>query len=294
MRILVTGVRGQVGWELARRGEKRGFEMEALDRQALDITDPRAVAERVCRPGLALVVNAAAYTAVDRAESERELAFAVNRDGPAHMALACAKAGMPLIHLSTDYVFDGQKKGPYLETDPVSPLGIYGRSKAEGEAKVRAHLREHIIVRTSWVYGVHGHNFLKTMIRLAKERKVIRVVADQWGCPTSAADLAEAMLAIAGQLAGRRWGTYHYCGEGAATWHAFAEAILAEARKHTPLAAEQVEPIATAQYPTPAKRPANSVLDCSLLAKTFRIQPRPWRESLAHVISELFSGDCTV
>ncbi len=292
MRMLVTGVRGQVGWELARRGEKRGFEIQALDRQALDITDPRAVAEKVCRPGLALVVNAAAYTAVDRAESEPELAFAANRDGPAHLALACAKTGAPLIHLSTDYVFDGGKKGPYLETDPVSPLGVYGRSKAEGEAKVRAHLREHIILRTSWVYGVHGHNFVKTMLRLARERKVIRVVADQQGCPTSAADVAEAILAIAARLQGNRWGTYHYCGEGPTTWHAFAEAILVEARKHTLLVAEQVEPITTAQYPTPARRPANSVLDCSLVARTFGIEPPPWRESLTHVISELFSGDC--
>ena len=291
MRILVTGVRGQVGWELARRGEKRGFEIQALDRQALDITEPRAVAEKVCRPGLALVVNAAAYTAVDRAESEPELAFAVNRDGPAYMALACAKAGIPLIHLSTDYVFDGEKKGPYLETDPVSPRGVYGRSKGEGEAKVRAHLHEHIILRTSWVYGVHGHNFVKTILRLARGRTVIRVVADQWGCPTSAADLAEAILAIAAQLSGNRWGTYHYCGEGATTWHTFAEAILAEARKHTPLVTDQVEPITTAQYPTPAKRPANSALDCSLLAKRFGIQPRPWRESLSQMIHELFLGN---
>jgi dTDP-4-dehydrorhamnose reductase len=293
MKILVTGARGQVGRELARRGEARGFEMEALDRQALDIADPQAVAERVCRPGPALVVNAAAYTAVDRAESEPELAFAVNRDGPAHMALACGRAGMPLIHLSTDYVFDGDKAGPYLETDPVSPLGIYGRSKEEGEGKVRAHLREHVILRTSWVYGVHGHNFVKTILRLARERKVIRVVADQRGCPTSAADLAEAVLEIAARLGGNRWGTYHYCGEGATTWHAFAEAILAEARKHTLLVAEQVEPITTAQYPTPARRPANSVLDCSLFTRTFGIKPRPWRESLAHVISELLSADRT-
>lgn len=293
MRILVTGARGQVGRELAVRGEARSFEMEALDRQALDITDPRAVAEKVCRPGLALVVNAGAYTAVDRAEAEPELAFAVNRDGPAHMALACANAGIPLIHLSTDYVFDGEKKGPYLETDPVSPLGVYGRSKGAGEAKVRAHLHEHIILRTSWVYGVHGHNFVKTILRLAGERKVIRVVADQWGCPTSAADLAEAILAIAAQLRGNRWGTYHYCGEGATTWHAFAEAILAEARKHTPLVTEQVEPITTAQYPTSAKRPANSTLDCSLLAKRFGIQPRPWREALSQMIHELFLRNTT-
>jgi dTDP-4-dehydrorhamnose reductase len=294
MKVLVFGARGQVGWELARRGEARGFEMEALDRQALDITDPRAVAARVGGSGLALVVNAAAYTAVDRAESEPELAFAVNRAGPAHIALACAKARIPLIHLSTDYIFAGEKRGPYVETDPLSPLGVYGRSKAEGEGKVRAHLREHIILRTSWVYGVHGHNFVKTILRLAREERVIRVVADQLGCPTSAADLAEAILAIAARLDENRWGTYHYCNEGATTWHAFAEAILVEARKHTLLLAEHVEPITTAEYPTPARRPANSVLDCSLFTRTFGIQPRAWRESLADMISELFSGDGAV
>ena len=289
MKILLTGAYGQVGWELTRRSRKRGFAVDATDVDVFDITDPRAVEEKVCGQGWELVVNCAAYTAVDRAESEPELALAVNRDGPANLAAACGKAHIPLVHISTDYVFDGSKQGPYRETDPVLPLGVYGRSKAEGDTEVRSRLREHIILRTSWVYGVHGNNFVKTMLRLGQERRVLRVVNDQQGCPTNAADLAEVILAIAGRCDRNPWGTYHYSGKGVTTWHGFAEAIFAEAQKYTSLLVERVEPIPSAQYPTPAKRPANSVLDCSLFTRTFGIEPRPWRESLAEVIHGLFS-----
>jgi dTDP-4-dehydrorhamnose reductase len=289
MKILLTGAHGQVGWELTRRGRNRGFVVEATDVDVFDITDPRAVEEKVCGQGWELVVNCAAYTAVDRAESEPELALAVNRDGPAHLAAACGKARIPLVHISTDYVFDGSKQRPYRATDPVSPLGVYGRSKAEGDTAVRSRLREHIILRTSWVYGMHGQNFVKTMLRLGRERRVLRVVNDQQGCPTNAADLAEVILAIAGRWERNSWGTYHYAGKGVTTWHGFAEAIFAEARKYTSLLVERVEPIPSSQYPTPAKRPANSALDCSLFTRTFGIEPRPWRESLAEVIHGLFS-----
>jgi dTDP-4-dehydrorhamnose reductase len=291
MKILLTGAHGQVGWELTRRGRNRGFVVEATDVDVFDITDPRAVKEKVCRQGWALVVNCAAYTAVDRAESEPEIALAVNRDGPAHLAAACGKARIPLIHISTDYVFDGSKQGPYRETDPVAPLGVYGRSKAEGEREVRSRLPEHIILRTSWVYGIHGQNFVKTMLRLGQERRVLRVVNDQRGCPTNAADLAEVILAIAGRCDRNPWGTYHYSGKGMTTWHGFAEAIFTEARKYTSLLVERVEPIPSSQYPTPAKRPSNSVLDCSLFTRTFGIEPRPWRESLAEVIHGLLSQE---
>ena len=291
MKILLTGAYGQVGWELTRRSRKRGFAVEATDVDVFDITDPRAVEEKVCGQGWELVVNCAAYTAVDRAESEPELALAVNRDGPANLAAACGKAHIPLVHISTDYVFDGSKQGPYRETDPVLPLGVYGRSKAEGDTEVRSRLREHIILRTSWVYGVHGNNFVKTMLRLGQERRVLRVVNDQQGCPTNAADLAEVILAIAGRCDRNPWGTYHYSGKGVTTWHGFAEAIFAEAQKYTSLLVERVEPIPSAQYPTPAKRPANSVLDCSLFTSTFGIEPRPWRESLADVIHGLLSQE---
>ncbi len=296
MKILVIGAKGQLGWELCRRGEKQGFDMVALDLPEFDITDFFTVKEKVSQAGISLVINAAAYTAVDQAESEPELAFAVNRDGPAYLASSCAKAGIPLIHISTDYVFDGDKKGPYLATDPVSPLGVYGRSKAEGEMEVRDHSQEHIIIRTAWLYGIHGHNFVKTMLRLGKEREVLKVVADQYGCPTYAADLAEAILEIAAQI-GKGcdiiWGTYHYCGRGVTTWHGFAEKIFDLARERHSLMVKKVVPITTDQYPTPAKRPANSVLDCSLITKHFGISPKPWAESLARMIELVVSAEGT-
>jgi dTDP-4-dehydrorhamnose reductase len=292
MRILLTGANGQVGWELSNRGGQRAFEVLALNRSDLDITDPVSVSREVNRSGVSLVVNAAGYTAVDEAESEPELAFAANRDGPACLASACEKVGIPLVHISTDYVFDGQKQGAYLETDPVSPLSVYGKSKAAGEVEVRKRLREHLILRTGWVYGVHGHNFVKTMLRLGREREVIQVVDDQYGCPTYAADLAETILRIAAKLLeGRQvhWGTYHYCGKGVTSWHGFAEEIFRLASGYASLKVKRVEPISTSEYPTPAQRPTSSILDCSVLENTFNIYPQPWAESLAHMLEVLFS-----
>ena len=292
MRILLTGANGQVGWELSNRGGQRGLEILALDRSDLDITDPDSVSKEVNRSGASLVVNGAGYTAVDQAESESKLAFAVNRDGPAYLALACDKAGIPLVHISTDYVFDGQKKTPYLETDPASPLSVYGKSKAAGEVEVREHLREHLILRSGWVYGIHGHNFVKTMLRLGREREVVQVVDDQYGCPTYAADLAETILKIAAQfLEGGQvpWGTYHYCGKGVTTWHGFAEEIFRLASEYESLKVKRLEPISTSEYPTAARRPLNSILDCSGLEKTFGIHPQPWAESLARMLEVLFS-----
>ena len=291
MRILLTGANGQVGWELSSRGARRGLEILALDRSDLDITDPVSVSREVNRSGASLVVNAAGYTAVDQAELEPKLAFAANRGGPAYLASACSKAGIPLVHISTDYVFDSQKQEAYLVTDPVSPLSVYGKSKAEGEAEVRGHLTEHFILRTGWVYGVHGHNFVKTMLHLGREREVVRVVDDQYGCPTYAADLAETILRIAAQFLsdGRvQWGTYHYCGKGVTTWHGFAEEIFRLASEYESLEVKRVEPISTAEYPTAAQRPVNSTLDCSLLEKTFGIHPQPWAESLARMLEVLF------
>jgi len=290
MKVLLTGASGQLGWELCRRGPARGLQIVALDRQALDITEPQAVEQTVSDSDAHLVVNTAAYTAVDKAETEPELAFAVNRDGPALLASACARAGVPLLHVSTDYVFDGSKKGPYLETDPVSPLGVYGRSKAAGEEEIRSRLPEHVIVRTSWLYGIHGRNFVKTMLWLGAERQVLQVVADQYGCPTCAADLAEALLTIGQTIVDREappYGTYHYCGKGSTTWHGFAREIFTLARAHIPMKVKRVEAITTEDYPTPAKRPLNSVLDCSILEKEFGIKRRPWPESLADMIEEL-------
>jgi len=289
VKILIIGSNGQLGWELCQRGKPHGFNIIPLDIPEFDITDPAAVKKVVNQPGVSLVINAAAYTAVDKAESEPKKAFAINCDGPADLAASCNEAGIPLVHISTDYVFDGTQEAPYLETDPLSPLGVYGKSKAEGETIVRSLLTDHIIIRTAWLYGIHGNNFVKTMLSLGKEKETLRVVADQYGCPTSAADLAEAILTIAGQIKERPdipWGTYHYCGKGKTTWHGFAEKIFELAKQYNLFSIKKVIPVTTAEYPTPAKRPLNSVMDCSMLTKKFGISPAPWQESLATMLSQ--------
>ena len=289
MKILIIGSNGQLGWELCKRGKSHGFNIIPADIPKFDITDSASVKTAVNQPGLSLVINASAYTAVDKAESEPESAFAINRDGPACLALSCAETKIPLIHISTDYVFDGTREEPYLETDSISPLGVYGKSKAQGETKVRTLLTEHIIIRTAWLYGIHGNNFVKTMLGLGKEKETLRVVADQYGCPTWAADLAEAILTIAGQIKERHdipWGTYHYCGKGKTTWHGFAEKIFELAKQYDSFAIKKVIPVTTAEYPTPARRPLNSVMDCSMLINNFGISLIQWQKSLATMLSQ--------
>ena len=291
MKLLVIGENGQLGWEVCRKGKNQGIDVLGLDLPDFDVTEPSNVKKVVHQAGVSLVINASAYTAVDTAESEPELAFAVNRDGPAYLAASCTEAGIPLIHISTDYVFDGSNKRPYLETEPISPLGIYGKSKAAGETEIRNNLKEHIIIRTAWLYGLHGNNFVKTMLRLGKEKEVLSVVADQYGCPTYAADLADAILTIAIQISEQRdviWGTYHYCGKGVTTWHGFAQAIFNLANQYDTLKVKKVVPITTSEYPTPAKRPANSGMDCSLMTKNFGISLRPWQESLADMVHRYY------
>jgi dTDP-4-dehydrorhamnose reductase len=293
MKLVVLGAGGQVGHELCRLAWPAGYEIAPFARGALDITEREAVFAAVARERPDIVINAAAYTAVDRAESERDAAWAGNCTGPANLAAACHDAAIPLIHLSTDYVFDGSKPGPYREDDPVKPLGVYGESKEAGERAVREALAQHVILRTAWVYSAHGHNFVKTMLRLGSDRPVLRVVADQIGSPTSAADIAGAIGAVVQQLnAGNRaWGAYHFTGGGAVTWHGFAEAIFELAAQWTSTgrgAVPLVEAIATADYPTPARRPANSVLDCRRIGQAFGIVPRLWREALAEVIGEIY------
>ena len=287
MRVLIIGANGQLGWELSRRGARQKFDIVALDLPDLDITDRSSVEKAVTQSGVSLVINAAAYTAVDKAESEPDQAFNVNATGSALLARSCAESDIPLIHISTDYVFDGNKGEPYRETDPVRPIGVYGRSKAAGEDEIRKCHSRHIILRTAWLYGINGHNFVKTMLRIGKVKEILNVVCDQRGCPTFAGDLAEAILVIAdnirdhGNLA---WGTYHCCGNGSTTWHGFAEKIFELARKHDSFAVREVVPISTAEYPMPARRPVNSVLDCALLTETFGIRPKPWQRSLAEMI----------
>jgi dTDP-4-dehydrorhamnose reductase len=291
MKLLVLGARGQVGYELCRRGWPAGYAVSAFDRDRVDIASRAAVFQAITSEQPGIVINAAAYTAVDRAESEPEAAWAGNCTGPANLAAACAEAGIPLVHISTDYVFDGTKSGPYREDDPVAPLGVYGQSKEAGDRAVREALPEHVILRTAWVYSAHGHNFVRTMLRLAGERPVLRVVADQTGSPTSAAEIAAAIAAVVRQLdaGNRQWGTYNFTGGGAVTWHGFAEAIFNEAAQWRGVP-PRVDAIATADYPTPARRPANSVLDCTKIGEAFGIRPRPWREALVDVIREIYEG----
>lgn len=289
MTILVTGSGGQVGTELLRRARAHGIDAVGLSRQELDITGAAAVYSALSRLSAAVVVNAAAYTAVDRAEQDKAAAFAANCDGPANLAQCCHREGIPLIHISTDYVFDGSKSEPYTEDDPVAPLGVYGASKAAGEQAVRELLPAHVILRTAWVYSAHGHNFVKTMLRLGRERDEIAVVDDQIGCPTAAGEIAEAILSIVGTLdpeRDTRWGTYHFCAAGHASWYEFACRIFALASAYRPYPVS-VKPIPGTAYPTPVRRPANSVLDCSRIEKNFGLRRRPWPEPLAEVLEEI-------
>lgn len=293
MRVLVFGAAGQVGREVCRAAWPRSCEVSPLDRSAIDITNAAAVGAVIAQQRPDLVINLAAYTAVDRAESEPETAWAVNCAGAAHIAAACGDTAVPLIHLSTDYVFDGRKADPYREEDAVGPLCVYGCSKEAGERAVRAAVAHHIILRTAWVYGAHGTNFVKTMLRLGAERPLLRVVADQCGCPTAAADIAAALIVIAGHVeAGEaRWGTFHFAGAGSVSWHGFANEIFDLAAPRIgawPLGSKpRVERITTDQYPTPARRPMNSVLDCRKITEAFGISPQPWRTSLTAVVREL-------
>jgi dTDP-4-dehydrorhamnose reductase len=279
--ILVFGGTGQLGRELIRAAAARHVALQAASRAEADIADATAVAKAIERWQPGLVVNAAAYTNVDGAESHMAEAHRGNERGPAVIAEACAAAGTALVHMSTDYVFDGGKDDAYRESDAVRPINAYGRSKAAGEDAVRRALDRHVILRTAWLYSEFGRNFLKTVLQLAETRDELRIVADQHGSPTSARELAEAILHIAPRLAAepRLSGTYHFTADGATTWHGFASCIVAAA---APITGRQprLTPIKTADYPTPAKRPANSRLDCSLFAQTFGLKPRPWREAV--------------
>jgi dTDP-4-dehydrorhamnose reductase len=292
MKVLITGANGQLGRELVRQGLAFNYKIQSLNHQQLDITNKGQLHQMLERVSPSVVINAAAYTDVDKAENESDIAYAVNKNGPAYLARYCADHGLALIHISTDYVFDGTKGRPYQENDPIAPLGVYGQSKALGEAAIRSILKNHIIVRTSWLYGVYRNNFVKTILKLGNEKTDLRVVADQFGSPTSAADLAKALLTVVKKIAAGEkisWGTYHYCGKGITTWHGLAEKIIQLAKTFGPLQIKQVTPITTAEWPTPTKRPAYSVLDCGRLKSQFGIEPKPWQQSLKHTIARIFS-----
>lgn len=294
MRILIIGRSGQLARCLADE-KPSGVECALWGRDRFDLaaiggTGAREAARALTGHRPDAIVNAAAYTAVDKAETERETAFAVNRDGPAVLAGFCAREGVPFVHVSTDYVFSGAKTGPYVEDDATGPVNVYGASKLAGEEAVRKAGGRFAVVRTSWVYSAYGQNFVATMLRAGTGRDRVRVVDDQRGCPTSAHELAKALWTVALRLAspeGGLSGVYHYAGAGAATWADFAEAIFDEAKPwlgRRPV----VERIGTADYPTQAARPANSVLDCSKVRAVFGLAAVPWRESLAKVIARRF------
>ncbi len=301
MRVLVTGAGGQVGTDVARLFEGRA-EVLALDRAALDLASPEAIVARVREARPRIIVNAGAYTAVDRAESEPEAAHAVNARAPAVLAEEARRSGAFLVHYSTDYVFDGRKRGPYEEPDATAPVNAYGATKLEGERAIAASGCAHVILRTSWVYAPRGRNFLLTMLRLAETREEIRVVDDQRGAPTASLELARATLGLFVPAAQARpieeadlervrshGGLYHATAAGETTWFGFASAIFEEWSAHAgaKFRAPRLVPIPTAQYPTPAKRPANSVLSCELLARTFGVRLAHWREGLAEALSAL-------
>lgn len=285
--ILVFGGGGQVGQELERAGVVARVPLAALSRAEADITDRNAVADAIKRHDPLVVVNAASYTKVDLAETESEAARLANEVGPAIIGAACATAGVPLIHLSTDYVFDGCKPTGYVEGDRISPINTYGQTKAAGEKAVRESTPLHVIIRTSWIYGEFGKNFLKTVLNLAATREELRIVADQRGCPTSTPDLAQAILRIVPQLLSSKiWGTYHFTGSGVTTWHQFACRIVAA---QAPLTGRspRVTAIPTAEFPTAARRPANSELDSRLFERVFGFRGRPWTDETDAIVRAL-------
>jgi len=289
MKLLITGAGGQLGQTFTQLAAEN-HEVIALDRNGLDITDEKAVAQKIADESPDFVISAAAYTAVDKAETEKELALAINQDGAKNLALACAQQNIPLIHLSTDYVFNGEKETAYIESDSSDPINYYGESKWRGEEAVRSALREHIILRVSWVFGFYNANFVKTMQRLAREREELKVVADQLGCPTSTENISKVLMQIVDQINQSgfdQYGTYHYCDLPESNWFEFASAIINETRKYETLAVKNILPITTEDFPTPAKRPRNSRMDCSRLKEVFDIDQYSWQVALEKLVKEL-------
>lgn len=290
MKWLITGADGQLGRCLQDRlAEKAGHEVKATDAAQLDITDRQAVLDAVSAFAPDVVINAAAYTAVDKAESDEELAAKVNADASGYLAEACEKAGIWFAHVSTDYVFDGSANIAYRETDEVNPCSVYGATKLDGEQKVEAACSRYFILRTAWVFSEYGNNFVKTMLRLGRERDSLNVVADQFGCPTYAGDIADAIILMAEKaLEGEvEAGIYHYAGDLAVNWWSFTREIHAQAValgkiKEAPV----LEAIPSSSYPTPAERPMFSVLNCSKISE-LGIQTSDWRAAISHVLSSI-------
>ncbi|WP_429912503.1 dTDP-4-dehydrorhamnose reductase [Glycocaulis sp.] len=293
LRLLILGRTGQLARELVAQAPGQGWDAMALGRDMADFADPLACATALGEhlPADA-VINAAAYTAVDRAESEEALAHTINAETPGRLAALCAGRGVPFIHVSTDYVFDGSKPGPYVETDPAAPQSAYGRSKLAGEHAVLDAGGRSLIARTSWVYSAHGQNFVKTMLHLGADRDELRVVDDQHGCPTAAHELARCLLVAARAMAegGRAGGVYHLAGEGETSWAGFADATFDRAAPHWGRR-PAVTRITSAEYPTPAPRPANSRLDSSRFEAEFGTRPAGWEASLGEIVQKILISE---
>jgi len=289
MKILITGAGGQLGKKLSGISQT-SFDIFTFDRQVLDITDFQSVEKLVSDINPDCVINAAAYTAVDKAEAEPEQAFNVNRDGPMNLAKVCSLLDIPLIHISTDYVFSGNKLSPYVETDEVKSINVYGESKWLGEEAVRDNCQKHIILRVSWVFGFYGNNFVKTIQRLAREREELRVVNDQFGAPTSTENISNVLMQIIKQIKISGfcgYGTYHYCDGPATSWFEFANAIVDETKQYEDLLVKTITPITTKEFPTPAKRQKNSRMDCGKLKNQFGIEQYSWQTALKKMVKDL-------
>jgi len=284
-KILITGGTGQLGCALLHHPRAREFRITSCSHKIMDIMSTASIDHAITTFSPDIIINTAAYTFVDKAENEMELCMRVNYEGVKNLALACTKHQIPLLHISTDYVFNGMKASPYLESDTVNPINAYGKSKWNGEQAIREQCKQHIILRVSGIFSEYGHNFLKTMLHLAQEKKELHIVADQITCPTYASNIANVIYTIAQQLSS--WGTYHYCDIQPVSWHQFASAIIHEAKQHHKLPIENVKAITSAEYPTLATRPLNSILDCSKLEREYGIQQAAWIDAVKHLIANM-------
>ena len=289
MNILITGAKGQVGTELVTEAAKRGHEVHGFGSRELDISDYEQVNNTVQKINPDVIINAAAYTAVDKAETEHELAYAVNSQGSENLAKACKAQNIPLLHISTDYVYDGEKQSPYQETDQPNPTGVYGASKLEGDQKIEKNWHKHIIIRVSWVFGRYGNNFVKTMLRLSEQRDELSIVDDQYGAPTSAKAISHCLLDILAHQQFNQpdcpWGTYNLQSDPGVTWYGFAQEIFQQAKQSGIINKDmKLNPIPSSQFPTPVKRPANSKLDGKKLHKKFNISTLHWKNDLSDML----------
>jgi len=291
MKVLVIGRSGQLARELLRCAWPDDVHLHPVGRPEVDVTDRKTLTVAIATIQPDIIINVSAYNSVDRAESESDLAFAVNQAGVRNLALEAAEHGIPLIHVSTDYVFDGRSTRPWKEDDKPNPLSVYGRSKLAGEREIQAISPRHVILRTSWLFSAHGQNFVRTMLRLGAERDSLSIVDDQIGCPTAAADLADAIARIAGALTSgkARFGVYHYAGAGAVSWFEFARRIFAESRDILPKS-PTLRAISAAEFGAPAARPSYSVLDCHKIEHTFGIATKPWTIALKETLREIRSA----